>query len=177
MDKLLLEAEKVDLTGEDVHNITNGECRILLYEDIQNIESLDTLFGDKDNVVILYETAKNFGHWVALLKYPDMVEFFDPYGLRPDEELKYADYNVRRNENGALIPHLSDLLNKSGVKLIYNSVKVQKWLKDVNTCGRHCALRIKMRKYPLGQYLALMMKNKYYDADLWATALTIIYSL
>jgi len=177
MDNFLLNAEKVDLSGQDIQNITNNDVSIMVYSDLENINDINDIFNKSNNVALLYETKKNYGHWVGLLKYDNTIEFFDPYGLNIDEELKYAHYNVRTTTEGMLEPHLSCLLKSSGYNIIHNKVKLQKFLPAVNTCGRHVALRIKFKNMPLSKYTGLLTHNRCYNADLWATALTILYSI
>jgi hypothetical protein len=178
MDKYLQSAEKIDLTGQDIVNITGGNVSIIIYSDLQDIDNIDNLFEKSDCVAVLYETRKDFGHWTALIKHnTNTIEFFDPYGLQPDEELKYASYNVRKTPDGMLEPHLSFLIKSSNYNFIYNKIKLQRWLPEVNTCGRHIALRIKFKNMSLQEYTRLLTHNRCYDADLWVTALTIAYSI
>lgn len=177
MDNLIINAEKVDLTGDDIMIITNNEAQIMLYSDLENIDDINYIFNDKNCIALLYETRKNFGHWVGLLKYENTIEFFDPYGLKPDEELKYASYNVRKTSDGELIPHLSHLLQNSNMNIVYNSIRLQKWLPDINTCGRHVALRIKFKDISLKKYVGLLMHTNSYNPDFWVSALTISYSI
>jgi len=178
MDNFLLNAEQVDLTGQDIINITNNDVSIMEYSQLQMINDINDLFINVNCVALLYETKKDYGHWTAIIKHNEnTIEFFDPYGLSPDEELKYASYHVRTNEDGLLVPHLSYLFKISGFNIIHNKVRVQKFLPDVNTCGRHIALRIKFKKTALNRYLSLLMHNRFYDPDLWVTALTIAYSI
>ena len=177
MDKYLLNAENIDLSGNDILDITNNETYIMSYEDLHNINNIDELFKDKDSVTILYQTKKNYGHWVALIKHDDNnIEFFDSYGLNIDEELKYSEYNLRLHDNN-LVPHLSHLLQTSQYNIIHNKIKLQQFVEHVNTCGRHCCVRIKFKKLSLSQYLSLITNNKFYNPDMWVTALTILYSL
>ena len=50
----------------------------------------------KDYAIILYEEDANIGHWVGLLKYDNLYEFCDPYGLTPSEELAWVSLKTRR---------------------------------------------------------------------------------
>ncbi len=124
MDKYLLDSEKIDLSAQDIIDITNDKTNILLYSDLDNINSIDGIFNGKPTATILYQARENYGHWVALLKYNNTIEFFDPYGMNIDEELQYSEYNLRLHE-GQIKPHLSHLLNDSGYKIIQNKAKLQ----------------------------------------------------
>ena len=55
----------------------------------------------KDYAIILCEEDENSGHWVGLLKYDNLYEFFDPYGLMPNEELARVNLKTRRALNEA----------------------------------------------------------------------------
>ena len=42
-----------------------------------------------DYCIILYESELNSGHWVALLRYDNIFEYFDPYGHVVDKPLRW----------------------------------------------------------------------------------------
>lgn len=173
MDKLLNESETVDLTGEDLINICEGKVEILPYHELEDVKSIEDLLEKFGAVIILYETKKNFGHYTALLYDPDgKLEFFDSYGFRPDAELKYADYNAEQG-----VPYLTNLLKNYKKPIIYNTVKLQKLVREVNTCGRWTSCRIRMRHLPLQKFQQLFTKNKYYNGDFFVSALTYLYTL
>lgn len=174
----LKDSEKIDLTGKDIHEITNGVCLPMRYSDLEQVDNIDDLFKNHIAIMLLYQTeTENLGHWVAVIKHPNnLIEVFDPYGLKIDEELKYSKFNLRRHQ-GEIVPHLTHLLNKTNYKIIYNDVRLQKFLKDVNTCGRWCAWRTKVNDISLKDFQNLFTKNKFGDPDLWISALTINYSI
>ena len=176
MDKYLIDAEKVSLSSQNILDITDNQTTILEYSDLHQFETLDQAFGGKPAIALLYQAKENFGHWVAIINYEDSIEFFDPYGLYLDEELDFSLYNKSLHQ-GKPVKHLTQLIQETNKKLIVNRKRLQRFKKDVNTCGRHTALRIKMRKFSLPQYIKLMSANKCYDADFWATVLTINYSI
>ncbi len=178
LDQYLSKAENIDLSGDDIHKITDGICLPIPYHELDKIDDINQLFQKSKVIMLLYEIEKeNVGHWVTIIKHDDdTIEFFDPYALKPDEELKYSPY-YHRTHKGIDVPHLTYLLEKSGSKIIYNKCRLQKLLKDVNTCGRHCAVRAKFSDMSLSKYCKMLLNNKCYDPDLWVTALTITYSL
>ena len=171
MDRIIDEIEKVDLTGEDLINICEGKVEVIPYHELVEYDSIEKLLDKYGAVILLYETKKNFGHYTALLY--DMngdLEFFDSYGLKPDEELNYATYDDT--------PYLSNLLKKYNKKYSVNTVKLQKFVRDINTCGRWTTTRIRLReKYTLRQFQELFTKNKYYNGDFFVSALTYLYTL
>mgnify|MGYP000262386270 FL=1 len=48
-------------------------------------------------------------------------------------------------------------------------------LSHTNTCGRHIATRLNMRKLNEEEYKKFLMDNKYYNPDFWVTILTHQY--
>lgn len=177
MDKLIKQSEKIDLTGADIHRITDGQCKILAYEELENIESLEQILNPHGCVMILYQTARDFGHWVALFRddpnNTKNLEFFDPYGLKVDEELDINSEFHLRQHNGVRTPHLSALIEKGNYNVKSNTFRLQKFLKDVETCGRHVGFRIRMREISLNKYIKLLTTNKTYNPDFWVSALTL----
>lgn len=121
-------------------------------------------------IVILWEEGKeNYGHWTCLIKHrnPRYIEYFDSYALPPDAPLDSKSYGIKT-------PFLTQMLNSSGVRWVYNHKKLQKFYDDVNTCGRYVGLRLLFRKDPLNSFIALLTKNKHYPPDFWVSALTLI---
>tara|TARA_R110002073_G_scaffold179166_1_gene337665 strand:+ start:1330 stop:1857 length:528 start_codon:yes stop_codon:yes gene_type:complete len=171
MDKLINDAEAVDLSKENILEITNNGCDVVVYHNLGDYNSLENLLGDKGAVILLYETKQNFGHWVALF-YTDSsqqeIEFFDSYGFKPDEELNYAKYDDQ--------PYITELIQKSNKKIIYNTKKLQTFKEDINTCGRWTSLRIAMREVPLQKFQYLFKNNKSYNGDWFVSALTYIFT-
>jgi hypothetical protein len=175
IDINILKAENFDLSEGDINRITDGRANIMAYEDLERYDNINDILGQYGAVVILYETKKGFGHWVCLFKTGEThLEFFDPYGLNVDEELKIApEFNLREH-NGVLNPHLSVLIAKSNYKVSYNKTKLQKVLEHTNTCGRHVGMRIRFRDVSLPEYIKLITHNKCFDADFWVSALTLL---
>jgi hypothetical protein len=100
-------------------------------------------------IAILYETSPGFGHWVALLDTPEGITHFDPYGLRPDDELKWVPKKYRE-AFAAESPHLVDFLLRvqayrratgGDSNVNYSQHRLQARKPWVATCGRWVALR------------------------------------
>jgi hypothetical protein len=177
IDQQIKDAENIDLSGDDIKRITNGKTRVIAYEELKNFGSIDELLNPHGAVVILYETRENFGHWVCLFwvdKEKRILEFFDPYGLDVDEELKIAPQFNMRIHHGELVAHLTALIELCGdCKLTYNKTRLQRFLEHVNTCGRHVSTRLRMRDIPLHRYVELMSDNEHYNPDWFVSALTL----
>lgn len=170
---LIKNAEKVELTGEQMNLITENKCRVIAYEELEDCQTIDECFGGKEGIIMLYQKRSNDGHWCLLFKEnKNTLSFFDPYAFQMDEELKFSDFNLRIH-NGIKVPHLTHLIEQSNYKLIQNKTRYQKMEKDINTCGRHVCCRFRMRSYSNKEYKSLF---KGVDSDFYVSALTILYS-
>ena len=100
----------------------------------------------------MYMQTENYGHYCCLNKISDKkIEFFNLYGLYPDKQFKFTDYNINKKikQNHT---YLSWLMYKSPYKLSFNHHKFQTKTPPVQTCGFHCANRIKYKKLKLNVY-------------------------
>jgi hypothetical protein len=178
MDKLIDKSEVYDLSDSDIHRITDGQCHIIKYEDLEHVSSLEEILEPFGCVMILYQTAARFGHWVTLFrtgaKEKGKLEFFDPYGLKVDQELDIDNEFHLREHNGVKTPHLSALIAKGGYKVKSNTKQLQKILRHVQTCGRHVAMRIRFRDASLPKYIKMLTTNAHYDPDFWVSAMTLL---
>ena len=143
------EQMKRPLSNFDIYKIFDNKINIYSYDDLKKYKSISELFKPYDAFFILYETKKNYGHWVCLCRDSDHIYFFDSYGLGPDEQLKYI--------NKKYFPYLSYLLLQSKKILKYNKFRLQD-LKDSSgdylnnkfknaTCGRFCCLFVLLYRY------------------------------
>lgn len=156
MDTVIHELRKYPYSGQDILNLLDGQTKILLYSDLKKFSNIDQVFEPYDCVVILYETKPSYGHWVCLIKHKDKIEYFDPYGNPPDNPLDYIDKKLKP-QLGEDYPYLSKLLLDSPYEIVYNSYPLQKFSKDISSCGRHVGLRLSMKKYPLNKYVKIML--------------------
>lgn len=147
---------KKALSNHDIVKFFNGQIKILIYPQLAEYNSIDELLSPYGQVIILYLTSENFGHWVALFKIDrNNIEFFDSYSMKPDEELKMIDENIRYDTDQE-IPHLSHLLLKCNYIIHYNDTRLQKMKNDVNTCGRHCITRLACKNLFIDDYIKLI---------------------
>jgi hypothetical protein len=78
------------MSDGDLRKILGKDLKIIRYSELAPLRSLEQLLPrPKDHCIILYEAQPGVGHWVALLKYNGAYEFFDPYGMYPDDELNW----------------------------------------------------------------------------------------
>ena len=130
------------LSDTDLRHILGNDLKILKYSELANFPSLDyVLPRPTDDCVILIEEEPDSGHWVALLKYEGMVEFFDAYGNKWDTELSWIP-REKREQLGEAQKYLSGLLERTSLKRIYSPYHFERTSNKVNTCGSHCAHRI-----------------------------------
>ena len=128
------------LSDADIHKVLGQDQKLFLYSDLSKYQSLNELLpNNKDCVVILYELKKLSGHWTCLLKYDDHYEFFDPYGIKPDSELKWVTLKQRSNLHEDTT-YLSNLLNNE--EYVYNKIDFQQNDSSVETCGSHVSCRL-----------------------------------
>ena len=114
------------------------------------------LHMNNGSVLIMYMQSENYGHYCCLNKISEReVEFFDPYGLYPDKEFKFSNYNINKKMKQDHT-YLSYLLYKSPFKLSYNHYKFQQKAPPVQTCGWHCIMRVKHKNLSLKQYKKFM---------------------
>jgi hypothetical protein len=124
------------------------DVKIMRYADLKDYKTIQELLpNDIDYCIILYQESENKGHWVAVLRYNNTFEFFDPYSSpngEIDEPLLWTPC-LMRMKLGVGIPFMTRLFNnidQTKYKAIYNPIKYQILKDDVNSCGRHCTFRI-----------------------------------
>jgi len=156
------------LSGEDISKFFNGKVKIVIYSEINNYDTIDQLLHPYDRVVILFERKKGVGHWCSLHRNKKgEIYFFDPYGIKPPNQLKYSTgmnryLNQRRNT-------LLDLFEDHLIK--YNDVPLQKWKGNINTCGRFVIARLSCPE--LNSYeFADLIKSQTNDPDKFITKIT-----
>lgn len=151
------------LSNFDLEKLLGNKAKILVYEDLKNYSDLDEVLEPEGSVIILYQDKKNQGHWVALLRRKNGIEFFDSYGGQPDTQLASMKYNK--------LPYLLNLIENYPGVVYYNPYQLQSDDRNVSTCGRWCALRILLKELSLNDF-AKIFTGKGKDPDYIATLLT-----
>lgn len=109
-------------------------------------------------IVLCYLTSENYGHWTCLFKNKEGINFFDSYGLKPDDELFWNFPKSFKKKAKEDYPHLTRLLlsssflvhekfgknkrNLGKTRINYNPYQYQSKKRGVNTCGRHVIFRL-----------------------------------
>ncbi len=147
------------LSNEDIQQILHPDTKIWTYPELANMESIDECFDELGRCILLYLTSDaRTGHWVAMLKRGNTIEYFDPYGKKPDNPLSWltADAKEALDESTS---HLYPLLRKSKCKVNYSTFPYQENTADVNTCGRHCITRLVLKDHSLEQYHDIISRS------------------
>jgi hypothetical protein len=150
----------------------------VLYKNLNKFNNIESVLKD-NSAVILYEKQPKNGHWVALIRNYNRkrnrptIEFFDSYGMFPDDEKKYID-NGFLNQSDQKYNKLSELLVKASDKydIEFNNYRLQKKTKDVSTCGRHVISRILLKDLDIDEYNKFMKSFKGYSPDDIATIIS-----
>jgi hypothetical protein len=144
--------EQYPLSDADIHQLLTPDTRIFTYADLNSIDDIDQLFDSEGRAIMLFATeSPTVGHWIALHKNGDSIEYFDPYGLKPEETKKWLTEEELEalNQDEPLLTHL---LKNSGYKVYYNSYPFQGKGGDINTCGRHAVVRLLFKDVDLDDY-------------------------
>lgn len=101
IDKLVADGESYSFTEDDMRDLTDNKYKIYLYEHLEDVDNIDELLGSNGGFILLYEVSGEYvGHYIGVFKQPNnTLEVFDSYGLDVDEEIQYADYQIRRHDH------------------------------------------------------------------------------
>ena len=126
-----------NFSNHDINRLL-GKGHIMTYGELSKYDDIDDVFGNNDFVVLLIQVRKNYGHWVAILKYPEnkTIELFDSYKGTIDNELSYVSA-TQKKLLGETRPYLSELIKESGWKQVVSPYRFQELKDGINTCGRH----------------------------------------
>ena len=175
MEKLIKNGEKIELSEDDIRKIVDNKVNVISYEMLFNYGSIEDALGPHKALIVLYEVESHTeGHWSLLYLQNNVLHFFDPLGISMDKQIAFIPNFYKLDNKGEQIPHLTYLVEKSGYKVISNKTKYQKVDKHINTCGRHCCVRLKFRELNEEQFRKLWKKT---PSDEEVTELTILYSL
>ena len=118
--------------------------KIIKYSELKNYNNINELLTEPvDFRIILIESSYNCGHWTAILKYKNIIEWFNSYGTGTG-----YDFNFIANEVSRMLGQgrddLLELLRKKhpSQQLFYNKKRLQKNAEGINTCGRWVIARI-----------------------------------
>jgi hypothetical protein len=149
-------AREYPLSDSDIRKMLGDDIKIITYDQLAGLRDYNQLFDAKGRSIMLYPTVSpTTGHWVCLLNKGDHIEFFDPYGNKPDDISEYISRPVRE-ELGITSKMLTPLLKQSGKPIIYNTHPFQKDRNDIATCGRHAVVRCLYAPKSLDDYKSIV---------------------
>jgi hypothetical protein len=155
MSKKLKKYIDIALSNTDVLDIVNKRANLILYPDLHKYKDIDQVLGRYGAAFILFCSKPRYGHWVALIKRGNIIEFFNSYGGFPDDTLDYIEPKYRKESN-QFHTTLSRLMYDSPYELEYNEFPFQKKGGSIKTCGRHAAYRILLKDLDLYEYKAFL---------------------
>jgi len=181
MDKIIRNAESFSYSDSDIKRLLDDDVRIIRYPELANMHSVEEILGGTSCACILYMTKANFGHWTALIKDPGAqqgsIEIFDPYGMKPDEELKYIpdEFKQKSNQERQHLSYIAaDDLKKGKIKeIFYNKYPLQSEIENTNTCGRWCAIRCLLKRLSIQEFVPLFIDQKL-PPDAYVTLMTLV---
>ena len=87
-----------DSMGDDTIKKYLPHSKILKYSELSRYNSINDLLPDNpDFVFILYEDSLDHGHWVVVMRYGHEYEFFNSYGGKVDEPLRWTPIKTRES--------------------------------------------------------------------------------
>lgn len=151
-----------------------SDTKVLLYSELYKYKTLEELLDHNGGkVIILYLQTDSYGHWTTLIKTTiknkkndnECVEWFDPYGLFPDDEFEFSspEMNEKHKQD---YKYITQLLRESPYILSYNHYKFQEKAHNVATCGFWCVNRINNSTLTLEQYKKMIDTNLKMDKEL-----------
>ena len=140
------------LSDGDIRHILGDDISIKTYPDLAKMRSIDECFDSKGRCILLFLTSSpTEGHWCCLLNKKKGIEFFDPYGDKPEKQKEGVPQSRLEALNQSQ-PYLTKLLRASGRPVYYNTHDFQQDKRSINTCGRHCVVRCLYGPYSLDKY-------------------------
>lgn len=170
MNKIKLDKYKKQLSsftsGDNINMyLDDSNDKILKYSALSQYKNIDELFNnvEKDYRIILIENKYNSGHWVCILKDGEIIEEFDSYGCKIDNEFRFINNAIEKvlGENKRFWKNIKHN-SKNKYKFIYNNIDFQTKSDQIGTCGRWVILRIMMFKmgYKLNEFINFMKNQK-----------------
>ena len=143
----ILNAENLSLSGKDIQTILNNDVDLVAYVDFANMTDVREAFTKSNRVVILFETeARNVGHYVAMIykQRTNTIEYFDPYGFNPGEDIAHSKWLIKNNDvrTTESLKYLLAKFKNFGGQVNVNNNRYQAMARHINTCGRHCIIRL-----------------------------------
>ena len=154
----------ISLSATQVLNLLDNKANFVQYSDLHKIPTIDELLGQYKKCVLLYQTSRNYGHYVALWEYNDTIFFFDSYGGIVDSQLKYVPPDLK-DELNSNHNYLIRLMYNSGKKVEFNQYALQSREPDVATCGRWTVNRLRFPEISINEYHDIFKQSSKYISN------------
>ena len=154
----------ISLSATQVLNLLDNKANFVQYSDLHKISTIDELLGQYKKCVLLYQTSRNYGHYVALWEYNDTIFFFDSYGGIVDSQLKYVPPDLK-DELNSNHNYLIRLMYNSGKKVEFNQYALQSREPDVSTCGRWTVNRLRFPEISINEYHDIFKQSSKYISN------------
>jgi len=154
------EIKEYPLGDSDLKNILGQNIKIISYPDLANYNNIDDIFDNEGRCIILFLTENEYtGHWLCMHKDNEgIIHYFDPYGRGVDKDKNWLSRS-KLQELHQDKPLLMNLLRGSGKKVYFNTYDFQLDKEGINTCGRHCAVRLLYKDLDLDDYRKMIQES------------------
>ena len=141
MEDLVKNLTRIPLDGNDLIEIATklgknkDHMGWITYDSLDQINNISELFkGEINSIFLLIQPPMtNIGHWVTLGSNKNGLFYYDPYGLTPEQDIEITKSSSKLIQ--LLMGHTVDV-NKYKHQLFGTDMGT-----EVNTCGRHDAMR------------------------------------
>jgi len=149
------------LSGEDMERVLSAEgirANISTYTDAVK-HNIDHLLS-RGAGVLCFETRPKYGHWIACWRNHEGLNWFDSYGIYPDDETHWNfDPEFKRaalEDRPRMLAMLYEEHLRTGEPVVYNDVQLQEHKPGVATCGRHVCVRLSNWDLSCDEYIDLI---------------------
>lgn len=161
MDAIIKQVIQQDLTGTEIRDFVKDKYPLHMYQDLGRVNNLHDILGPQNACIILFPVqSATSGHYTAIIYYEEIntLHYFDSYGFDWNQELKYSNQPITKQN---LIGKLFANAQQQGMKVTFNQNRYQVLKDGVNTCGKHCIMRLKFKYLREDEYGRLMRHQKY----------------
>lgn len=153
----LKKAKFISTSNNDLIKLLGRYIKIIKYSDLKHITNIDELLQPPNyECILLYETSDNNGHWTCIYRYGNKINFFDSFGLKPDDEFHKITIDYRK-ESGVVYPCLTYLLSDVNDPIEFNNYKLQDYA--YSTCGYWCVARLLLKSLSMYQFYKLFKSD------------------
>lgn len=162
------------LSNKEIQNqlrVRSIPSRVEKYDVLFHVPNLESLFDINCQVlVLLYHTQEDFGHWVCIIDHSHRMgtpyyEFFDSYGLQPDDEFDFLP-KIPGTASNRLTVLLSDAADR-GAKIEYNHYRFQSFDHPIiATCGKWVLARALFYQKKLSEFAKLFLSKNNLERDI-----------